>query len=209
MKVLMVERHSNEFLVTRSQRGDRAAFDELVESHEERIRLFVVSRVKLHLGPRLEADEILQETFTRAYESISQFQWQGEDSFFHWLCGIAKHVLMKTARKFRKTESLDNAYDVPASEVSPSKVLRREERLDRLQKSIEDLPPDYRRVIEMARIQGLKIKEIAEQLGRSPESVKSLLARAVARLRDRFGDTESLHLPDQGLQYEGDDRDEQ
>ena len=115
---------------------------------------------------------------------------------------------MQTAQKFRRTESLDDAFDIPAKEVSPSKALRRDERLDRLRKSIEDLPPDYRRVIEMARIQGLKIKEIAARLDRSPESVKSLLARAVAKLRDRFGDTESLHLPDQGLQFEDDDRDE-
>ena len=69
----MVEQRSNEVLVSRAQKGDRAAFDELVESHQERIRLFVASRVKLHLGPRLETDEILQETFTRAYESVSRF----------------------------------------------------------------------------------------------------------------------------------------
>jgi RNA polymerase sigma factor (sigma-70 family) len=50
-----------------------------------------------------------------------------------------------------------------------------------------DLPPDYRRVIRLARIEGLKIQEIAERIGKSRDSVKHLLARALDSLRAGFG----------------------
>ena len=145
-------------------------------------------------------DEILQETFTKAYESIKRLEWKGKDSFFRWLCGTAKHVLLNAADKIRRYEPREDFHGVPAKAVSPSKTLRREERLDRLQRSLDDLPADYRKVVQLARIEGLKIKEIAKRMNRSPDAIKHVLARALIQLRSNFGDTESLHLPDRGLQ---------
>jgi RNA polymerase sigma-70 factor (ECF subfamily) len=201
----MAELPSTRQLVDRVQKGDRSAFDRLVSTNEDKLRRFIASWGNLHIGPGIDADEVRQETFARAYESIARFQWQGEDSLLQWLCGIAKHVLMKAAEKSRKMERLESAVEVPASAASPSRALRREERLARLQRSIDDLPQDYRRVLQLSRIEGLKIDEIARRLGRSRDSVKHLLARALASLRADFGDTESLHLPDRRLHFEGED----
>jgi RNA polymerase sigma-70 factor, ECF subfamily len=205
MKALMDEPTSPRQLVAEAQKGNRSAFDRLVGTYEGRVSQFIASRIKLHLGPRIDLDEIRQETFTRAYESIARFLWQGEDSLFQWLCGIAKHVLMKAAEKSRKNEQIERTLGLRASSPSPSKVLRRDERLARLQRSIDALPLDYRRVIELARMEGLKIEEIAERLGKSRDSVKHLLARALASLRAGFGHTESLHLPDRALRFDGED----
>jgi RNA polymerase sigma-70 factor, ECF subfamily len=205
MKAIMVEPDSTQQLVARAQKGDRSAFDRLVATHEDRVGQFIVSRCKLHMGPPIDVDEIRQETLSRAYESIGRFQWQGEDSLFQWLCGIAKHVLMKTVENSRKCERLESSHGLPADSASPSKVLRRDERLARLQRSIDDLPPDYRRVLQLSRIEGLKVQEIAQRLGKSRDSVKHLLARALASLRAGFGDTESLHLPEGGLRFDGGD----
>ena len=52
-------------------------------------------------------------------------------------------------------------------------------------------------------IEGLKIKEIAERMNRSPAAVKQLLSRALVKLKASFGETESLHLPDRELRGEG------
>ena len=82
-------------------------------------------------------------------------------------------------------------------------MLRREERFERLQKALESLPPDYREAIRLSRIEGLKTVEIAERMGRSREAVKQLIFRALRRLRESFGDTESLHLPDRKFDTEG------
>ena len=198
----MAESPSAQELVDRAQRDDRGAFDRLAAANEDRLRRFIASWGKLHIGPGIDADEVRQETFARAFEAIARFEWQGEASFFQWLCGIAKHVLLKAAEKSQRRERLETGVEVPASGTSPSKARRREERLERLQRSIDDLPPDYRRVIQLSRIEGLKLEEVAKRLGRSRDSVKHLLARALASLRAGFGETDSLHLPDRGLHFE-------
>ena len=58
------------------------------------------------------------------------------------------------------------------------------------------LSPDYRTVLRFARMDGLPIKEIAKQMGRSESAVHNLLLRATKQLRQSFGDTESLNLGD-------------
>ena len=62
------------------------------------------------------------------------------------------------------------------------------------------LSPDYQRVIYMSRFEGLKVREIAERMGRSESAVKNLLFKATKKLRESFGDTESLSLPDRSLE---------
>ena len=77
--------------------------------------------------------------------------------------------------------------------------MRRSERFDRLEEALKTLSPDHRQVITMARVDGLKIKEIAERMNRSPNAVMQLLWRALEKLKASFGETESLHLPDRNL----------
>ena len=56
----------------------------------------------------------------------------------------------------------------------------------------------------MARVEGLKVKEIAVRMNRSEDAVHKLLARALLRLKESFGDTESLNLPNRFLPVEED-----
>ncbi len=205
MTALMVEQPDPKLLAERAQQGDRHAFEQLIDSQQERLRGFVTSRLKLYIGPRLEVDEILQDTFVRAFESIRRFEWQTDDSLFRWLCGIAKHAMMKAAEKLSREDRLEDAFDIPASGTSASRMLRRDERHGRLQQALDQLPPDYSQVVRLARIEGLKIDEIAERMNRSANSVKHLLARALLKLKDSFGDTGSLHLPDLPLRFQEDD----
>ena len=74
---------------------------------------------------------------------------------------------------------------------------------ERLQSAVEELTPDQKKAVIFARIDGLRIKEIARRMDRSPEAVKQLLTRALKQLRSSFGDTESFHLPDKRLQAGG------
>jgi DNA-directed RNA polymerase specialized sigma24 family protein len=70
---------------------------------------------------------------------------------------------MKAMETSRKHERLPEGHDIPGSGESPSKAIRRDERLARLQRAVDDLPAEYGRVIRLARIEGLRIKEIAER----------------------------------------------
>ena len=86
--------------------------------------------------------------------------------------------------------------------------MRRNERFDRLEHSLEKLLPEHREVILLSRIEGLTMKEIAQKTGRPLSTVKYHLVCGLAELKKHFGDTESLHLPDRQLTAEGGGTDE-
>lgn len=189
-------------LIKKAQHGDREAFGQLVQMHQERLSVLVQSRIRVHfLHGRVEFEDVLQEAVSRAFQSIPRFQWQGENSFHSWLAGIAERVILEAVRKQRRDPCL-KLTDVPAGDPSPSKALRRNERFDRLKAALSGLSPEYRQVIELSRLEGLKIKEVAVQMCRTPEATKKLLYRALERLKQEFGDTQSLHLPDRSLMSE-------
>ena len=186
-----------EGLIERAKQGDREAFATLVREYEGRVRPWVQGRVFFYLGPKLDVEDVVQETFVRAFEALHRFRWRHdhEDPFFVWLCGIARRVGLEFAQRSQRSRRLQTGHDIPAHRDSESAVLRRNERFDRLQESLRKLSPDYREVIRLARIEGLKTKEIAERMHRSPNAVKHLLVRALRQLGVEFGDTESLGLP--------------
>ena len=81
---------------------------------------------------------------------------------------------------------------------SPLTLLGRKERFERLEEALAKLRPDHRDVVRLARIEGLTTHEIADRMERSPGAVKVLLFRALRELKKKFGETESLHLPEGG-----------
>ncbi|MBN1418599.1 MAG: hypothetical protein JXP34_07455, partial [Planctomycetes bacterium] len=107
-------------LVSRAREGDREAFGTLAARLEERLRTSVEGWVRFRLGPPLDSRDILQETFAVALEALPRFAWQGEDSFFLWLCGIAKRVVSSHARRAGKAGRLQGEDLIPASGLSPS-----------------------------------------------------------------------------------------
>jgi RNA polymerase sigma-70 factor (ECF subfamily) len=206
MKVSMVERDPTELLVERARAGERSAFDRLIERYRTRLHAGVEMQIQRLERSSLEAEEILQETLAQALQSLDRFQWRGEDSFYLWLCGIARNVIFKVTRKSRQQRLLQLPEHIRASSPSPSKALRREERFDRLERAFAGLKPEYREVLRLSRLEGLKVKEIAARMKRSENAVRHLMARAVIELKNSFGDTESLHLPDRAFRVEEESR---
>jgi RNA polymerase sigma-70 factor, ECF subfamily len=198
----MVEDRSSEALIQQAGSGDRVAFGQLVERYRERLRNLVVARLGSALRGDVEAQDIIQETFLKGLENIARFDWRGEDSFLPWLGTIAENIIRKKARSRARRPVSELTLDLPASGTNPSRRLRREDRFERLQRALDTLPEDYREVVRLSRIEGLKIDEMAERMGRSTAAVKQLLFRALRRLRESFGDTESLHLPDRRFDWE-------
>jgi RNA polymerase sigma-70 factor (ECF subfamily) len=205
---IMGSEHSTPVLIRRAQGGDRASFDALVELYRERLEAFIKSRLGAHLQQVVEHDDVLQETLLRAYQSIERFSWRGEESFMHWIDGIAENVILNIAKKYPRSQTLRLIRSASAEGVSPSKAMRRDERFSRLEGCLKGLSEDHRTVILLARIEGLPIKEIARRMQRSESAVKNLLLRALKSLKQSFGSTESLNLPDRSLRAggNGDDR---
>lgn len=191
---------STQDLIRGAQNGLPDAQAILIARHEAPLRDHIRARIGSHLKARLEVEDIFQETFAKAFQLLSTFRWQGEGSFLRWLKGIALNEILRLAKRERRREfiSIDLAEE-PGGGSSPSRGVRRGERFARLQSALGGLSLEHREVIVLARIQGLRLAEVAKRMGRTPNAVAQLLGRALAKLKDAFGETESLSLPPESL----------
>ena len=197
----MIVKPNLQALVERAQKGERAAFDELILEERPRLQAFVRSRAGAvgTCGGGAEVDDVVQETLLRACRKIGGLQLQSPDSVFRWLCGIAANVLLEAASRHGRGPTVPLDFDVPADGTTPSHAARKEERFDRLQDAIDHLSPDHREAILLVRVEGLSVKEVAERMNRTPHAVSNLILRASRRLKELLGETQSLSLPDRRL----------
>ncbi len=119
MARIMTAHHSIEDLVRRAQDGDSGAFDELARLYRTRLEALAASRMTASLRRTCPIEDVVQETFTRALESIGGFQWKGEESFLRWLGAIARNFIARSARRGQRTVDLELVQDVPASGTDP------------------------------------------------------------------------------------------
>ena len=101
METLMERKNHMESLVEEASKGDRQAFDRLTRENYERSRSLVLHFLGGIPGG-VSVDDVLQETFLRAYLQIKRFTWEGEDSFFRWLGGIARNVIRELNKKRKR-----------------------------------------------------------------------------------------------------------
>lgn len=181
-------------LVARAQRGDRTAFETLVSIFRPRLEALVRSRLGAHLRAATTGDDIVQETLLEALRSIGGFRSTGDDAFMRWLGGIAEHLIRREFRRQLRDQRI-RLDQRPGEETSPAKAARRRERMDRLRDAVARLSPDHRQVVLLARIEGLRVKEIARRMNRSETAIRNLLLRALRELAKAFGETESFGLP--------------
>ena len=178
-------------LVAQSREGDTAAFGELVRRYEGKI-----FRLAQHVTQnREDAEDVLQETFMKAYEHRDQFQ--GNSKFYTWIVRIAvNQALMKLRRrKTDKSVSLDETIDtgedtivreIAAWDEDPEQRFSREELGGILDTAVDSLEPPYRSVFVLRDIEELSTEETADALGLSIPAVKSRLLRARLQLREKL-----------------------
>lgn len=178
-------------LVAQAQTGGVEAFTELVNRYEGNIY-----RLARHITQSPEdAEDVLQETFLKAYEHLADFQ--GNSKFYTWLVRIAVNQALMKLRK-RKTDasvSLDDPYDtgeenlvreIAVWEPNPEQTYSREEIRAILVKAVDSLPPTFRAVFALRDIEELSTEETAAALNLSVPAVKSRLLRARLRLREKL-----------------------
>jgi len=178
-------------LVAQAQKGGVEAFTELVNRYESNI-----FRLARHITQSPEdAEDVLQETFLKAYEHLVDFQ--GNSKFYTWLVRIAVNQSLMKLRK-RKNDasvSLDEPYDtgeenltreIAVWDPNPELLYSREEMRAILEKAVESLPPTFRAVFALRDIEELSTEETAAMLDLSIPAVKSRLLRARLRLREKL-----------------------
>lgn len=183
-------------LIERFREGDGTAFSQLFAKYRPRLAVLIRYKLGARLRERVEVDDILQEVFLAASKDIGSFTYRSPGSFMNWLSRIADHVIADEARlqgrqkrraaevvRFRSAGSPGGPE--PVDSRTPSRILMQEEGTNELLGRLDTLPPDYRDVILMAKVEGLSSAEIAERMGRSREAIAVLLHRALQRLRTR------------------------
>jgi RNA polymerase sigma-70 factor (ECF subfamily) len=179
---------SSHDLVELVRAGDADAFRRLFEKYHRRLALFIHYRLGDALRSSLDVDDVVQETFLEASRDLSRFEYRKPDSFFRWLASIARHVIEDAARR-ESRKKRDGGLRVDAADVqlvdtlTPSRIFFQSERIRSLMARLDSLPPQYREVIVLARLEGLAPGEIAERLGKPRDSVALLLHRALKRFR--------------------------
>ncbi len=199
----MAAQDGTQRLIAKAQGGDRTTFTELIQQYQESLMVFIKSRLGSHIRKSIDAEDVIQETTLRAFNRLEHFHWQGPDSFSRWLHRIALNVIREIAKREKRVVIVPRSGDVPADSITQGTLMRRNERFDRLQKALDDLSPDHRQVILLARVDRLPIKEVARRMQRSPEAVTQLLWRAMQQLKTSFGTTDSFHLPQRRLESDG------
>ena len=173
-------------IVRRVLEGDVNAFEDLVTEHEKGVYA-IAQRMT---GNAEDAADMTQETFIKAYNSLSSFR--GDSKFSVWLYRIATNVCLDflRSRSRKPTVSLsveddegeETQLDVADESQSPELLLERSLTRDAVHRGLEALPPDYRQVLLLREIQGLSYEEIAEALVLEVGTVKSRIFRARKRL---------------------------
>jgi RNA polymerase sigma-70 factor (ECF subfamily) len=178
-------------VVAQAREGDARAFSELVRRYEGKI-----FRLAQHITQnREDAEDVLQETFMKAYEHLEQFQ--GNSKFYTWIVRIAvNQALMKLRRrKADRSVSLDETIDtgedtvvreIAAWDEDAEERYSREELAKILDTAVQSLDPPYRSVFQLRDIDDLSTEETADALGLSVPAVKSRLLRARLQLREKL-----------------------
>jgi RNA polymerase sigma-70 factor, ECF subfamily len=186
-----IENNEEQALVDRARAGDASAFTELVDKYERKI-----FRLAKHITQNDEdAEDVLQESFMKAYSNLDSFQ--GQSKFYTWLVRIAvNEALMKLRkRKSDRTVSLDEPHETEEDTVTreiavweddPEQKYSREELRGILERAVESLKPAFRTVFVLRDIEEMSTEETAEALGISIPAVKSRLLRARLQLRERL-----------------------
>jgi RNA polymerase sigma-70 factor, ECF subfamily len=176
-------------LMMRAREGDRDGFDELVQRHRTDL-IGYLYRVVFNYAI---AEELAQEAFLRAYRSRARYEPTAK--FTTWLYRIGTRLAWNWLRDNRRTlhhESIEQEREdhrplqIPDPQPLADSRMVQADRARRVQRALARLPERQRSAVVMLRYNGLSYGEIAEALGTSTQSVKALLFRAHATLRERL-----------------------
>ncbi|MBL7184852.1 MAG: sigma-70 family RNA polymerase sigma factor [Phycisphaerae bacterium] len=190
-------------LVILAKEGDDSALEQLCRVYSERVRRVIRLRMGKEIRPRLDSMDLVQDALLSALGGLGDFTYKNEGDFLRWLTKIAENRLrdnidkLYTAKRdIRKEVRLENYEPTTGSgfvgtpgaieATTPSVIMSKKEDLDKLEKAIDELKPDYRKVIVLSKIDGLSYKEIGDRLGKSIDSVGHLLSRAMVALTEAF-----------------------
>jgi RNA polymerase sigma-70 factor (ECF subfamily) len=192
-------------IIVEARKGGDESLGSLLELYRNYLRLLARIEIGRKLQGKLDASDLVQDTFLEAHRNFGLFQGSDERQFAAWLrqilaakvANLVRHYFGTQGRDVRLEQELaaniDNSsrmlgHELAASLTSPSLQAVRREQAVLLADALEQLPDDYREVIILRHLEGLTFPEVARRMQRSQDSVEKLWLRGLAKLRQVFGE---------------------
>ena len=193
---------SQEFSLQALQDGNRAEFARLVDAYSTQIYRLALKM----LGNEQDAEDVLQNTFMKALQSVANFE--GRSSLSTWLYRIAVNEALMLLRRHKPTIPVAMDYENDEDEIPhptqftdwcclPEDELLSAESKGYLDKAIQQLPEKLRVVFLLRDIEGLSIRETSEALDLTETAVKTRLLRARLNLREQLSIYYGERLPEE------------
>ena len=179
----MTDRDIDRQLVARAQRGDKQAFELLVEKYQRKLARLLSRFIR----DPAEVEDVTQEAFIKAYRALPAFR--GDSAFYTWLYRIgintAKNYLMAMGRRAPTSTEVeaDEAEGFEEGEQlrdinTPESMLLSSEIARTVNATIEGLPEELRTAIQMREIEGMSYEDIAKAMDCPIGTVRSRIFRA-------------------------------
>ena len=188
---MTTEREGDQLLVQRAQDGERAAFDLLVAKYQRRL-MRLVSRL---IHDQAEAEDVVQETFIKAYRALRHFR--GDAAFYTWLYRIgintAKNSLATQGRRSHTTalqhveraETMEDAERLRDNET-PEAMFASKQIAITVHLAMDALPLELRTAIVLRELEGLTYEEISEVMACPIGTVRSRIFRAREAIAEKL-----------------------
>ncbi len=187
----MSEREIDQQLVERAQRGDKRAFELLVEKYQRKLAR-LLSRLIRDPG---EVEDVTQEAFIKAYRALPSFR--GDSAFYTWLYRIgintAKNYLVAMGRRAPTSTEMEaeEAEGHESGELlrdinTPESLLLTKEIGNTVNEAIEALPEELRSAIQLRELEGMSYEEIAKLMDCPIGTVRSRIFRAREAIAERL-----------------------
>jgi RNA polymerase sigma-70 factor (ECF subfamily) len=192
-------------LVRRAVAGDTEALERLLLFHGEAVANHIRPKLAGPMQSVLSVEDILQETYFRAFQQIERFEPKTDQSFLAWLKTIAESRIIdaikhqrrkKRGGEMRRVDGAANVFHTTVAELmnvladgsdrSPSKLVATDEAVQAMQVAIASLPAEQRQAVLLRYFGQKSLDEAGAEMDRSPEAVRGLLRRAKQALRARM-----------------------
>jgi len=149
--------------------------EELYRLHVQMVWRFLFSRC----GDAQLAEDLTQETFLRAFQSMERFD--GSCRLSTWLCQIARHILLQHFERHGRALTTELCEDIPSGDDVEQQIVHRIE-LDDVFDRLQELPAPMRRTVYLRALEGLSYREIGNLMGKSENWARVTFFRAKERL---------------------------
>jgi RNA polymerase sigma-70 factor (ECF subfamily) len=162
--------------IARAQAGDTDGFRELVERHSRNVFRLAYRMT----GNQDDAEDVVQETFLRAYRQLGLFE--ARCAFSSWIYRIAANCALDLIRGRRKMEP-DVVLSLPSTDPAPDRVVFSDQVRQRVEDAMGLLTGRERAAFVLRHYEGLSSEQVGETLGIGPGAAKQAVFRAVQKLR--------------------------